>query len=259
MIKKFVGIIVLQVLVLIGMAASHYAVEWYGDEVHLKTAPVDPRDLFYGDYVTLNYEISEIHLSQFKGNRPPEEGDMVFVLLKKEGDYHQLVSASLEKPSVLATDEQVVKGRVNFVTRQWDPKLQGDSPLQSFHVLYGFERYYVAEGTGKELENKRGQFDVVVKVAPWGQNLSSLTFIANDVITEWEARDRVFEFYKEKKVAVEVNFAQLANRYENQERSVWLMEVTMFEKGSPTKLGETVQIVMDAKTGEIITSSPKVP
>ncbi|MBP1931423.1 GDYXXLXY domain-containing protein [Ammoniphilus resinae] len=252
MLRKFIAIIFLQVLVLLGMAISHYAVEWYGEEVHLKTAPVDPRDLFYGDYVTLNYEISEIHLSQFKGKRPPKEGDTVYVLLKKEGDYHQLVSASLEKPSVMEEDEQVVKGRVNFVTRQWDPQLQEDSPLQSFHVLYGFERYYVPEGTGKELENKRGQFDVIVKVASWGQNLSSLTFIANDVMTEWEARDRVFEFYKEKGIAVEVNFTQLTNRYENQERPVWLLEVVKFEKGSPSKMGEAVQVAIDAKTGEII-------
>ncbi len=33
---------------------------WFGSPVSLKTAPVDPRSLFRGNYVRLNYDISTI-------------------------------------------------------------------------------------------------------------------------------------------------------------------------------------------------------
>ena len=35
-----------------------------GDEILLKTLPVDPRDLFRGDYVILRYEIGTINASK---------------------------------------------------------------------------------------------------------------------------------------------------------------------------------------------------
>ena len=45
-----------------------------------KTRPVDPRDLFRGDYVILNYEISNVNLEDVPsdiGN--PYKGQSVFV------------------------------------------------------------------------------------------------------------------------------------------------------------------------------------
>ena len=40
-----------------------------GDVVTLRTAPVDPRDIFRGDYVILNYDISRLHIAEL-GSRP---------------------------------------------------------------------------------------------------------------------------------------------------------------------------------------------
>jgi len=53
-----------------------------GEEVLLKTTPVDPRDLFRGDYVILNYEISRLNLDSLETDTSElKGGDRVFVAL----------------------------------------------------------------------------------------------------------------------------------------------------------------------------------
>ena len=60
--RKFIIIVLFQVLLLVGIIA--YRQYWVatGERVLLGTEPVDPRDIFRGDYVTLNYEISSLDL-----------------------------------------------------------------------------------------------------------------------------------------------------------------------------------------------------
>lgn len=60
------GLVLLQALVLAGVAVSYYAVGWFGQDVRVRTVPVDPRDLLYGDYVTLSYDISQLDPSLWK-------------------------------------------------------------------------------------------------------------------------------------------------------------------------------------------------
>lgn len=251
MLKKFIIFVLLQVFVLVFMAGSHYAVQWYGEDVRLKTAPVDPRDLFYGDYVILNYEISEIDISKFKGNDQPEAGDTIYVLVKKEGEYHEIVSAHLDKPTP-GENEQVLKGRVDYVIRDWDPQEGETNRIRTVRTVYGFERYYVPEGTGRELENARGQFDVIVKVSPWGQQLSEIKFIANGVITQWEAQEHVSEYYRENPKGIHILRSQLTNQYKNQERPVWMVDIVLYPDKANDQDSESYVVVVDAITGEIL-------
>jgi uncharacterized membrane-anchored protein len=149
----------LQVLFLLGMALSYYAVGWYGQEIRLKTIPIDPKDYLYGDYVTLNYEVSqlkpELWNKQTDGELP-QDGSVVYVLLRSDGGLYKAVQVSGSKPQAKA-DEAVLKG---VVQSRWDDTLQ---------IKYGIERYYIPEGTGKELEEKARDTVVKVKLAPWGQ------------------------------------------------------------------------------------------
>ncbi|MFT9846478.1 GDYXXLXY domain-containing protein [Aneurinibacillus sp. REN35] len=158
-------LLVLQILFLTGMAASYYAVDSFGTEVRLKTAPVDPRDLFYGDYVQLSYEISELPWSMWKGTEKPAGGQTVYVVVHREGEHDTAVGVYPDKPDTQA-GETVLPARV----QRWGSEEQ-------LNLVYGFERYYVEENTGKELEEKREQATVTVKVAPWGQpKVTGLTF-----------------------------------------------------------------------------------
>ncbi len=251
--RKFIIFVLLQVLVLCYMAASQYAVEWMGQEVRLKTAPVDPRDLLYGDYVILNYEISDVGASFLKlqDQEQPRRGDKLWVVVKKEGNYHHLVSAHLKKPSV-SEDEVILKGKIDYVSEFWDPEKQENTRIQSVRVIYGFERYYVPEGTGKELEDKRGQFDVIVKVAPWGQNLSSLTFIATGVMTQWEINEHIYKHFDSQGRHIQILQTRLWDQYEGKEQPVWVADITIYGEKAEHKDGRQIQVILDARTGEIL-------
>ena len=153
------GMILLQVLVLLGLAGSNLAVEWYGKEIRLETAPVDPRDLFYGDYVILNYEISELPEEMWRGGEFPGYDDTVYVLLRPSSSdalVYEAVGLYSDRPQT-AGDEVVLKARVK---NNWD---------RIIRLSYGLERYYVPEGTGRALEEQQDKMQVVVKIAPWGQ------------------------------------------------------------------------------------------
>lgn len=83
---KFVVIIMLQVLLLTGIIA--YREYWVrtGEKIVLKTVPVDPRDIFRGDYVHLNYEITNLDLDKLKAKDTFKMNDKAYVSLIKSSD-----------------------------------------------------------------------------------------------------------------------------------------------------------------------------
>jgi uncharacterized membrane-anchored protein len=129
-----------------------------GKVVLLETWPVDPRDLMRGDYVTLNYKISDVALGLFSpaltnGLAP---GETVYVALEPRGQFHEVVLASINQ--ITPADGQVVlKGQ----SRSW----WNSAAQRSVHLEYGLERYYVREGTG----NPRGKLTVQAAVPDSGQ------------------------------------------------------------------------------------------
>jgi uncharacterized membrane-anchored protein len=153
----FYGVVLLQALFLLLITASYYAIDTVGKEIRLKTVPVDPRDILYGDYVILQYEISTVPKELWKVSEQPQYGDRVYVVLEKEGEYHKVTSVSKEKPELGAKDV-LLRGRYVF-----------DMDTDSLFIEYGIERYFVPEGTGKAIENSRGNLEAYISLAPWGQ------------------------------------------------------------------------------------------
>ena len=50
----------LQLVVLIGMIVFKAMPLWTGEPILLRVVPVDPRDMFRGDYVAISYDFSRI-------------------------------------------------------------------------------------------------------------------------------------------------------------------------------------------------------
>lgn len=156
-------LVVMQLLFLTGIVLFHYSALWVGKEIRLETAPVDPRDQLYGDYVQLNYKINNASWSMWKdAERKAARGDTVYVLLQENGSdgYYEMEGVYLHKPSH-SEGEVVLKGRVQYVTDD------------TIRIHYGLEQYYVAENTGKSLEDRArsGNLVVDVKTAPWGSTV----------------------------------------------------------------------------------------
>jgi len=139
-----------------------------GREIVLPTVPVDPRSLFRGDYVILNYEISTVPAADLVA-KPGNDGDDVYVLLErrpKDGaDAWAPITASRTRPQASGADRIVLAGwQVGNV------HVHG-GPNASIRVRYGIESYFVPEGAGKALEARvRAQaLSVVVAVGSSGK------------------------------------------------------------------------------------------
>lgn len=122
-----------------------------GDEVLLKTMPVDPRDIFRGDFVVLSYEISTLNLDMLETDSADfQQGNTVYVALTPDTDgYGTPMGVFRERPS----EGLFIKGSVRGV---------GPSTVL---VTYGIEHYFVPEGEGLVLERARpGELDVLVAI-----------------------------------------------------------------------------------------------
>ncbi|MDZ4868888.1 MAG: GDYXXLXY domain-containing protein, partial [Alphaproteobacteria bacterium] len=76
----------LQTALLAYMILDRQAVLSASRTVTLKVAPVDPRDIFRGDYVILTYEISRLDPTKIEGDNTFGYGDKVLVTLVPNGD-----------------------------------------------------------------------------------------------------------------------------------------------------------------------------
>ncbi|WP_139925334.1 GDYXXLXY domain-containing protein [Hymenobacter sp. DG01] len=150
------GLVLAQVLFVLGVAAAGYATAALGRTITLRTSPVDPRDLLYGDYVNLRYSVSELPGRLWKGTTLPRRHQPAYVLLEPRPDgTYEAVAAFPEKPATTGR-QAVLRGSVQDVWRR------------GLRLRYGLERYYVPEGEGRQLE-RRQSLRVQVSVAPWGQ------------------------------------------------------------------------------------------
>lgn len=141
--------VILQVAVLAYMAGEREYILDQGKVIHLRTAPIDPRDLFRGDYVRLNYEISRIAADRLSGAENVQQvrkGDKLYAGLKEGSNgLFELVDARFEKPE----DGLFLAGRIS----NHYPSLRPGNPIW---VDYGIEAYFVEQGKGRDMEKRQG-------------------------------------------------------------------------------------------------------
>ncbi len=161
--KLLSAVVALQVLWILVTAASHERVLREAPTVLLRTAPVDPRDLIRGDYVTLGYDISSMSKSSFVPMlvNAPEPGTEVYVVLEPNGKFHRLAYASLA-PVQPVNGQRVIRGTV---ARSWGG--------EAVRITYGIEKYFVREGTG----NPQGVVTVEVALPASGEPTIKEVFV----------------------------------------------------------------------------------
>lgn len=148
--------VVFQVLVLLAMVVSAAAplVASGSRTVLLRVVPVDPRDLFRGDYVILSYDISRMPVA---GAVPGVSGQTVYVTLAPEDDHRHFrgVTASLDPPARAPGALPYLRGTLS----------------QSGSITFGIESYFVPEGQGQPYEEaaRSRRLSAEVAVAPDGR------------------------------------------------------------------------------------------
>jgi uncharacterized membrane-anchored protein len=130
-----------------------------GRVVTLKVVPVDPRDMFRGDYVILNYKISRLNLNEIAGDTDIEGRGAIYVTLAETAGLWEAVSVSRKFPDV-SGGQAVIRGEVASAYRD-----RQEDRENVVTVIYGIESFFVPEGKGRPIENERNQDNVTVDVA----------------------------------------------------------------------------------------------
>ena len=138
---------VFQIFLLAFMAGQREYVFQKGKMVYLRTIPIDPRDLFRGDYVRLNYEISFISSDKLRDglekseNKQRNKDRKVYVVLEPdEENVANILYATDKKPG---KEQLFIRGRLQH------------NRSSGILVRYGIETYFVEQGKGKDLEKRR--------------------------------------------------------------------------------------------------------
>lgn len=147
--KTFIAMaVLLQILVLGYMAGEREYILQNGAIIYLRTAPIDPRDLFRGNYVRLNYEISNIPAHRLPSGDTSDlaKGRKVYVILKENSNgLYELDHVSLDQPP----SGIYLIGRSAYHYRH----RRIDHPLR---LNYGIEAYFVQQGKGRRIEQRLG-------------------------------------------------------------------------------------------------------
>jgi uncharacterized membrane-anchored protein len=134
-----------------------------GREITLPTRPVDPRDIFRGDYVTLGYDISSLRKSTLPAEANLEDlraGAPAYVTLTPDAaSGWKAIRVTADYPRDVAASDIVLQGRAKSI---WRPENKSDVQL---NIRYGIESYFVPEGAGKALETKVREHKIEAIVA----------------------------------------------------------------------------------------------
>lgn len=145
--KLFALVVGAQLFAIGAFAAPKAYTLTHGTEVLLQAQPVDPYDLFRGEYARLSFADIEKMPSTVKF----QHRERVFVLLQKSPDHWRAIGVSREKPAV-ANDQVALAGTVeydygNYIT-----------------IEYGFSRLYMPEGRSRDLERNAKDVKAIIAV-----------------------------------------------------------------------------------------------
>jgi uncharacterized membrane-anchored protein len=156
--KQLILACAVPVLILLGMCFNPLYTLINGEEVILQTKPVDPSDLFRGDYVTLRYQAEEVPeklvdkkvLTLVKEGRGNLE---IYVILKEKNGIHSPVKVTLNKPQ----NGVFLKGKLDYTGTNMDGE-------QVAFIKYSMDKYFVEDNTGTDWEKASAKGEILAKV-----------------------------------------------------------------------------------------------
>jgi len=155
-----VFIVIFQLVVLTWEYLGAIYPVWSGTEIYLKTVPVDPRDMFRGNYARLSYDISTIPVNDFANMTAKiRNEEIVYVKLVKKGDFYEYDGSSFQKPETGI----FLRGRIN--------QKYISSYDKNVSVKYGIEAFFAKKEKAQKLESELSSSAAmaIVKVASNGK------------------------------------------------------------------------------------------
>ncbi|MCO1602223.1 GDYXXLXY domain-containing protein [Desulfosporosinus nitroreducens] len=152
--KSFFLAMAIPLLILLAMTIKPQATVLFGKEVVLETKAYDPTDLFRGDYVAINFAISDVPKSKVPLSIDEVYNKNLYVSLKQEGKYYVVDQVSETKPK----QGLYLKGKFQ----------NSFNETNTYRVDYSLDKYFVEQGSGKELEQESFQGGLVGTVKVLG-------------------------------------------------------------------------------------------
>ncbi len=161
---RILVIVALQTAALAYMIFDRTSILNSPDVVTLQVKPVDPQDMFRGDYVVFGYDISEIYTGGLAGDHNCADGAWCYVTLTNQNGKWTPAAVNGALPSH-APGSVILRGRATSV---WASAV-GAPP--TVRLLYGIESFFVPQGQGKPIEDERqkGNLTADIAVDPQGR------------------------------------------------------------------------------------------
>lgn len=138
--KTFILAVAIPLFILLAMTIKPQATVLFGKEIVLETKAYDPTDLFRGDYVAINFAISDVPKSMVTLSPDKVYNKNLYVSLKQEGKYYVVDQVSEAKPK----QGVYLKGKFQ----------DSFNETNSFRVDYSLDKYFAEQGSGKDLEQE---------------------------------------------------------------------------------------------------------
>jgi uncharacterized membrane-anchored protein len=150
----------------------------HGAKVLLRCEPIDPRSLFSGDYVILNYEISRIgkdiilnsDLKDIEKINHLERKDIYVALMQADDKHYRIAAVSDSFDKLKLKFSTIIRGRVYY------------ADYDELRVRYGVESYFVPQREGRKIEDNMRNVTVEVSVSGNGDSVISKLFIEGEEV-----------------------------------------------------------------------------
>lgn len=153
-----------QISILTVMVLNSYTILLRGEKILLKVEPVDPRSLFQGDYVRLDYSFSRLELTETNHDLDLDSirpRDRVYLVFEPRGQAWEPVYVTQEKSKL--ANKVYITGQVLYlnmpISLEYRKEPGREEPLPEperpfLQLKLGIETYFVPEGQGREIEDK---------------------------------------------------------------------------------------------------------
>ncbi len=167
-------IVLAQLLFLAAMIFQRQNALNKGKTIVLKCRPVDPRSLFSGDYVKIDYVISRINLNSVKKIDEPAitKNNNLFVgLIQNDNTRWEVAAIAAHHVNLEKEYPVFIKGRV--------------IGKRGKHLLmqYGIETFFVPQFKGRAIENQMANIETEVAISSTGTCALKRVFLNGEEVT----------------------------------------------------------------------------
>ena len=150
----------LQLAVLAGELLVAVYPRWVGEPIRVRVQPVDPRDLFRGNYARLGYRFNRVSQALWHGDQPPRREQRVYVSLQQDGNEQwQAVAISAVPP----TSGHFLRGRFRsevsapaerIINNNGEPEWRVPKGPRYYLIEYGIEAWFAPQDKAQALQRQ---------------------------------------------------------------------------------------------------------